>query len=68
MRGVPGVPLESYGPADIAREYLSKKACAPYCTINCVQRVGLFDNWRAPQTADARMTAAAPMARTTAGG
>jgi MoaA/NifB/PqqE/SkfB family radical SAM enzyme len=68
MRGVPGVPLESYGPADIAREYVSRKACAPYCTINCVQRVGLFDNWRAPQTADARMTAAAPMAGTTAGG
>jgi MoaA/NifB/PqqE/SkfB family radical SAM enzyme len=67
MRGVPGVPLETYGPADIAREYVSKKACAPYCTINCVQRVGLFDNWRAPQTVAARMTAA-PMAGTTAGG
>ena len=24
---------------DIAREYGTKKACAPYCTINCVQRV-----------------------------
>jgi MoaA/NifB/PqqE/SkfB family radical SAM enzyme len=67
MRGVPGVALEKYGPADIAREYLSKKACAPYCTINCVQRVGLFDNWRAPQTVPARMTAA-PLAGTTAGG
>ena len=50
MRGVPGVPLESYTAADIAREYMAKKACAPYCTINCVQRVALFDNWRAPQT------------------
>jgi MoaA/NifB/PqqE/SkfB family radical SAM enzyme len=69
MRGVPGVALESYGPADIAREYVSKKACAPYCTINCVQRVGLFDNWRAPQTVPARMTAtAAPIVGTTAGG
>ena len=55
MRGVPGLPLEDYGPADIAREYATPKACAPYCTINCVQRVGLFDNWRAPQTGPARL-------------
>jgi MoaA/NifB/PqqE/SkfB family radical SAM enzyme len=57
MRGVPGVPLESYTRADIVREYGTKKACAPYCTINCVQRVALFDNWRAPQTAHARLVA-----------
>jgi MoaA/NifB/PqqE/SkfB family radical SAM enzyme len=55
MRGVPGVPLEDYGPADIAREYATPKACAPYCTINCVQRVALFDNWRYPQTGPARL-------------
>ena len=67
MRDVPGVPLEDYGPADIAREYATPKACAPYCTINCVQRVGLFDNWRAPQTGPARLiprpVATAPRAR-----
>jgi MoaA/NifB/PqqE/SkfB family radical SAM enzyme len=67
MRGVPGVALEDYGPADIAREYATPKACAPYCTINCVQRVGLFDNWRAPQTGPARLiprpVATAPPAR-----
>jgi MoaA/NifB/PqqE/SkfB family radical SAM enzyme len=51
MRGAPGVPLEDYGPGDLDREYGTPKACAPYCTINCVQRVALFDNWRAPQTA-----------------
>jgi MoaA/NifB/PqqE/SkfB family radical SAM enzyme len=50
MQGAPGVSLEDYGRADIDREFVTKKACAPYCTINCVQRVGLFDNWRAPQT------------------
>jgi MoaA/NifB/PqqE/SkfB family radical SAM enzyme len=55
MRGVPGVPLESYGAADIAREYRTKKACAPYCTINCVQRVALIDNWRSPQTVPAAL-------------
>jgi MoaA/NifB/PqqE/SkfB family radical SAM enzyme len=52
MRGTPGIPLESYGRADIDREYATKKACAPYCTIGCVQRVALFDNWRGPQAAD----------------
>ena len=56
MRGVPGVPLETYSHEDIAREYTTKKACAPYCTINCVQRVALFDNWRSPQTLNARLT------------
>jgi MoaA/NifB/PqqE/SkfB family radical SAM enzyme len=60
MRGAPGVPLESYGGADLEREYFTKKSCAPYCTINCVQRVAVFDNWRAPQTTYARI---APRAR-----
>jgi len=54
MRGVPGIRLEDYSATDIAREYVTRKDCAPYCTINCVQRVGLFDNWRAPQTGSAR--------------
>lgn len=49
MRGVPGIPLAEYGQADVRREYATKKSCAPYCTINCVQRVAVFDNWRAPQ-------------------
>ena len=62
MRGAPGIPLESYGATDIAREYVTKKSCAPYCTINCVQRVAVFDNWRAPQTAYARLV---PRARAT---
>jgi hypothetical protein len=43
------VPIESYGRADVAREYDTRKTCAPYCTVNCAQRVALFDNWRAPQ-------------------
>jgi MoaA/NifB/PqqE/SkfB family radical SAM enzyme len=52
-RGLPGIPLASYTRADLVREYLAPKACAPYCTVNCVQRVGLFDNWRSPQAAAA---------------
>jgi MoaA/NifB/PqqE/SkfB family radical SAM enzyme len=55
MRGAPGIPLESYGAADLEREYFTKKSCAPFCTINCVQRVAVFDNWRAPQTTYARL-------------
>ena len=51
MRGSPGIPLESYGRADLLREYDTPKSCAPYCTVNCAQRVALFDNWRSPQKA-----------------
>ena len=50
QRGYPGVPLTSYTKEDIRREYLTKKACAPYCTIACVHQVATFDNWRDPQT------------------
>jgi MoaA/NifB/PqqE/SkfB family radical SAM enzyme len=55
MRGAPGIPLEEYTAAHVEREYGTAKACAPYCTINCVQRVGLFDNWRSPQKGYARL-------------
>jgi Radical SAM superfamily len=49
QRGVPGIPLERYTKADIRREYLTEKSCAPYCTVNCAQQVALADHWRAPQ-------------------
>jgi MoaA/NifB/PqqE/SkfB family radical SAM enzyme len=54
-RGVPGTPLEEYTRAHIVREYGTAKPCAPYCTVNCVQRVGVLDNWRAPQATRAVM-------------
>jgi MoaA/NifB/PqqE/SkfB family radical SAM enzyme len=63
QRGRPGIPLESYAAADIEREYATPKVCAPYCTINCVQWVGLADNWRAPQLP---LPAVAPRARAAA--
>ena len=50
QRGYPGIPLANYTKEDVRREYLTKKACAPYCTIACVHQVATFDNWRAPQT------------------
>jgi MoaA/NifB/PqqE/SkfB family radical SAM enzyme len=49
QRGYPGVPLEKYSLADIRREYLTEKSCAPHCTVSCVHQVSIFDSWRAPQ-------------------
>ncbi len=49
QRGYPAIPLEKYTKADIRREYLSEKACAPHCTVSCVHQVSIFDSWRAPQ-------------------
>jgi MoaA/NifB/PqqE/SkfB family radical SAM enzyme len=49
QRGYPGVPLENYTLADVQREYLRKKECAPTCTVGCVQKVSVLDHWRDPQ-------------------
>ncbi len=49
QRGYPAIPLEKYTVADIRREYLSEKSCAPHCTVSCVHQVSVFDSWRAPQ-------------------
>ena len=49
QRGYPGVPLEQYTFADIEREYLTKKLCAPTCTVGCVQKISVIDHWRDPQ-------------------
>jgi MoaA/NifB/PqqE/SkfB family radical SAM enzyme len=54
QRGYPGILLENYTIDDIRREYLTKKACAPYCTIACVHQVATFDFWRDPQTLAAK--------------
>lgn len=50
QRGYPGKPLGEYSVEDIRREYLTEKACAPYCTVSCVHYVSYFDFWRAPQS------------------
>jgi MoaA/NifB/PqqE/SkfB family radical SAM enzyme len=49
QRGYPGIPLENYSFADIEREYFTKKACAPHCTVGCVQKISVIDHWRDPQ-------------------
>ena len=53
QRGYPGVPLAGYTTADVKREFLTEKGCAPNCTISCVHQVSYIDHWRAKQHPDA---------------
>jgi MoaA/NifB/PqqE/SkfB family radical SAM enzyme len=46
QRGYPGIPLEQYASENLEREYHTIKPCAPYCTIPCVQRVAMVDEFR----------------------
>ncbi len=50
QRGFPGTPLAEYTQADLEREFLTEKTCAPHCTISCVHQISYIDHWRAPQT------------------
>src|SRR5215831_12249986 len=50
QRGYPGVPIPQYTTADVKREFLTAKSCAPNCTIGCVHRISYIDHWRSPQT------------------
>jgi MoaA/NifB/PqqE/SkfB family radical SAM enzyme len=50
QRGYPAKPLAEYTAADIRREFLTEKSCAPRCTVACVHQVSYLDFWRAPQT------------------
>ena len=52
QRGYPGVPIAEYTTADVKREFLTAKSCAPHCTIGCVHRISYIDHWRAPQTSE----------------
>ncbi len=49
QRGYPGTPLDKYTVADIKREYVTEKGCAPHCTVSCVHQVSVLDSWRGPQ-------------------
>jgi hypothetical protein len=46
QRGYPAIPMEQYGKEEIDREYWTKKACAPFCTVSCVHRVAMIDLMR----------------------
>lgn len=50
QRGYPAKPLAEYTTADIRREFLTVKGCAPHCTVSCVHQVSYMDFWRSPQT------------------
>lgn len=50
QRGFPAIALEKYTREHLDHEYHTQKACAPRCTVSCVQQVAMLDNWRDPQT------------------
>jgi MoaA/NifB/PqqE/SkfB family radical SAM enzyme len=52
QRGYPGIPLMQYTGEQRDREFLTKKGCAPHCTVSCVHQISALDSWRAPQTID----------------
>jgi MoaA/NifB/PqqE/SkfB family radical SAM enzyme len=52
QRGYPGIPLAEYTHEQRQREFLTKKGCAPRCTVSCVHQISIVDSWRAPQTID----------------
>ncbi len=60
QRGYPAKPLEQYAFADLRREYLTEKPCAPHCTVSCVHQVSYIDFWRAPQQQPAPPAGAQP--------
>jgi hypothetical protein len=45
--------LLEYTREHLEHEYGTKKACAPLCTVSCVQQVALLDSWRDPQNREA---------------
>jgi MoaA/NifB/PqqE/SkfB family radical SAM enzyme len=59
QRGYPGIPLGQYTSEQRRREFLTKKDCAPRCTVSCVHQISVVDGWRAPQTLAAGPPAAA---------
>lgn len=63
QRGYPAIPLEAYTRRHLEHEYLTEKSCAPRCTVSCVQVIGMFDNWRDPQTRIAFDAGSSPLVR-----
>jgi MoaA/NifB/PqqE/SkfB family radical SAM enzyme len=49
QRGNPGIPLKDYTLEHIKEAYYTEKSCAPYCTVACVHKVAMLDNWRDKQ-------------------
>src|ERR1700685_2489940 len=58
QRGYPAIPLAEYTAEQRQREFLTKKGCAPRCTVSCVHQISVVDRWRAPQRFDGGSPAA----------
>jgi MoaA/NifB/PqqE/SkfB family radical SAM enzyme len=58
QRGYPGIPLADYTDEQRHREFVTKKGCAPSCTVSCVHQISVVDSWRAPQTIESGPAAA----------
>jgi hypothetical protein len=56
QRGYPGIPLAQYTDEQRHREFFTKKACAPRCTVSCVHQTAAMDFWRAPQSLESGPT------------
>jgi MoaA/NifB/PqqE/SkfB family radical SAM enzyme len=46
QRGRLNIPLKDYTMEDFERAFKIKKLCAPFCTISCVHKTAILDNWR----------------------
>jgi MoaA/NifB/PqqE/SkfB family radical SAM enzyme len=57
QRGYPGIPLDQYTAERRQREFITKKGCAPRCTVSCVHQISAVDGWRAPQHLDSGSSA-----------
>ena len=57
QRGYPGILLAEYTLEQRQREFLTRKGCAPRCTVSCVHQISVVDSWRAPQTLDSGASA-----------
>lgn len=60
-RSEPGIPLLSYGSADLKREYDRPKGCEESCTIACVRRASSLDEWRPQRGPVATAKSSLPM-------
>jgi len=45
-RGEPGIPLLDYGRTEMRRAFDAPKGCEAQCTIACVRRASVYDEWR----------------------
>lgn len=52
QRGRLDIPLKDYTVENIKLEFSTQKPCAPFCTISCVHKTAVLDNWRRDKQID----------------